>query len=201
MGRRDDAAARTREALQDAGLRVAERHGLAGMSVNRIVAEAGLAKGTFYVHFPDRAAFLGAIHERFHDGIHEAVEAAIADLSPGRERLRAGMGAYLDACLHASATKAFLLEARNDEAVADQVALRNDAFAKLGAPDLRAMGWSQPLAAARMVVAMTAETALVELVHGRRQPTGRAVLWQMLDRADLGAAPRSPERFPLPSPA
>jgi AcrR family transcriptional regulator len=185
VSKRDEAAAATREALQEAGLRVADRFGLAGMSVNRVVAEAGLAKGTFYVHFPDRGAFLGAIHVRFHERILVAVHAAIDDMPAGLDRLRAGLTAYLDACLRAPATKAFLLEARNDEAVADQVALRNDAFAKLGAPDLRAMGWRHPTVAARMVVAMAAETALVELAHGRRQPTARTVLRQMLERADL----------------
>ena len=41
----------TRDALLDAGTRVAERHGLAGLSVNRVVAEAGVAKGTFYVQY------------------------------------------------------------------------------------------------------------------------------------------------------
>jgi len=43
------AGQRTREALLDAGTAVAGRYGLAGLSVNRVVAEAGVAKGTFYV--------------------------------------------------------------------------------------------------------------------------------------------------------
>ncbi|GAA1683728.1 hypothetical protein GCM10009765_36220 [Fodinicola feengrottensis] len=185
MPTRQAAAELTREALLDAGLAVAERHGLGGMSVNRIVTQAGVAKGTFYVHFPDRSAFLSALHGNFHDRVTVAVTAATAGLEPGLGRLRQGMTTYLDACLAARGVKALLLEARNDDSVAAEVALRNDAFAQFAAPDLRAMGWRQPVAAARLLIAMAAETALVELVNGRRDSTSRRVLWQLVERADL----------------
>ena len=45
------AGQRTREALLDAGAVVAERDGLAGLSVSAVAEAAGVAKGTFYVHF------------------------------------------------------------------------------------------------------------------------------------------------------
>lgn len=182
------AAERTRQQLLDAGLAVAERVGLGGLSVNQVVAEAGLAKGTFYVHFPDRSAFLAALHRRFHDLVITAVLDATNGMAPGPRRLRRALRTYLDACLRARGVKALLLEARNDEAVADQVALRNEAVAHLAAPDLRAMGWREATAAARMVIAMTAETALVELVRGEPDPAGRRVLWRLLLRADLTEA-------------
>jgi AcrR family transcriptional regulator len=44
-GIRQQRAAATREQLIAAGLSLAERTGLSGMSVNQIVAEAGVAKG------------------------------------------------------------------------------------------------------------------------------------------------------------
>lgn len=44
---------RTRDALLDGGVAVVETQGLAGLSVNRVVAEAGVAKGTFYVSDPE----------------------------------------------------------------------------------------------------------------------------------------------------
>ena len=49
-GTRAAGALQTREALLDAGAALAEEHGLAGVSVNMVVAPAGVAKGTFYVH-------------------------------------------------------------------------------------------------------------------------------------------------------
>jgi AcrR family transcriptional regulator len=59
-GTRAAGALQTREALLDAGAALAEEHGLAGVSVNMVVARAGVAKGTFYVHFSGRAATRGS---------------------------------------------------------------------------------------------------------------------------------------------
>src|SRR5271165_4171722 len=89
----------TRERLLDAGVSVAERHGLTGLSVNRVVAQAGVAKGTFYVHFADRSAFVDALHARFHARVTDAVASVTQGLSPGAERILRGAEAYLDLCL------------------------------------------------------------------------------------------------------
>ena len=77
---------RTHQLLLDAGMAVAEREGLAGLSVNRVVAEAGVAKGTFYVHFADREAFVDALHARFHDRVEAEVAAATSRTPVGPER-------------------------------------------------------------------------------------------------------------------
>src|SRR5438309_11809579 len=79
--------ARTRELLLAAGVAVAGREGLAGLSVNRVVAEAGVAKGTFYVHFADREAFVDALHKRFHERVLAAVAEATEGVAPGAEQL------------------------------------------------------------------------------------------------------------------
>jgi TetR/AcrR family transcriptional repressor of nem operon len=185
MTTRADSAVRTREALLKAGLDIAEQHGLAAMSVNRVVAAAGVAKGTFYVHFPDRGAFLNALHQRFHQLVSMSVAEAMDAVPPGRERLRRGMETYLDVCLQYNGVKAMLLEARNDPAVSGQVAARTASFAAHAEPDLRAMGWPDAPSAARLVVAMSAELSLIEQVGGVRDPDGRAVLWNLLARLDL----------------
>ncbi|WP_436991584.1 TetR/AcrR family transcriptional regulator [Streptomyces sp. enrichment culture] len=44
---------RTRQALLDAARRVLERRGMAGLTTREVAAEAGVAAGTFFVHFPD----------------------------------------------------------------------------------------------------------------------------------------------------
>lgn len=51
-------AARTREALAVAAVRLFGRLGYAEASVDDIAAEAGVTKGAFYVHFADKAAAL-----------------------------------------------------------------------------------------------------------------------------------------------
>jgi AcrR family transcriptional regulator len=178
-------AAATREALLDAGLAVAGRYGLAGMSVNRVVAAAGVAKGTFYVHFADRDEFLAALRQRFDDEVRTEVAAAIGPLDPGTSRLRAGMEAYLDVCLRHQGVKALLLEARNDPGIAGEMGARTAAFAAVAEADLGAMGWDQAGTAAELVVAMGAELSLAELAVGRADAAGRDVLWRMLERLDL----------------
>src|SRR5689334_15789364 len=131
----------TRSALLDAGAAVASEYGLAGLSVNRVVAAAGVAKGTFYVHFADRDAFVDALHERFHGEVDEAVVAATEGAEPGAELLVRAAEAYLDVSLAHPAVKALAFEARSDPALSEAMAGRHDRFGALAAPSFRAMGW------------------------------------------------------------
>ena len=126
-GTRASGALQTREALLDAGVALAEEHGLAGASVNMVVARAGVAKGTFYVHFKDRAAFVDAMHARFHARVEARVGEAVAGLPPGAERLFRASEAYLDVSLANRGVKALSLEARSDPAV--QARWKRDASA------------------------------------------------------------------------
>ena len=170
----------TRDALLDAGVAVAERDGLAGMSVNRVVAEAGFAKGTFYVHFADRDAFVDALHERFYGRVDAAVAAAVRDAAPGAGGLLRGAAAYLDTCLVDRGVKALLLEARADGAIPGRASAREERFAQLSVPGFRAMGWRESSVAARMFVRMTSEGAILELEAGRRLPAVRRTLARFL---------------------
>jgi AcrR family transcriptional regulator len=167
---------RTREALLDAGVAVAEQHGLAGLSVNRVVAQAGVAKGTFYVHFDDRDAFVDALHARFHDRVQEAVGAAIDGLPPGSEQIVRAAEAYLDVCLSDRAVKALALEARSEGAYTSEMRGRVDRFAAAAIPSFKAMKWPDARAAAQLVAAMTAEIAVREMEAGRRLPASRRAL-------------------------
>ena len=47
-------SARTRAQLMDAAIAVLARHGIEAASVNEIARAAGVANGTFYVHFRDK---------------------------------------------------------------------------------------------------------------------------------------------------
>jgi AcrR family transcriptional regulator len=174
------AGARTRETLLDAGVAVAEAHGLSGLSVNRVVAEAGVAKGTFYVHFDDRTAFVDALHARFHDRVEREVAAAIAGLPPGPDRLVRGVEAYLDTCLSDRAVKALALEARSDPELASTMSARHERFAASAVPSFRAMDWPDATAASHLFAAMSAEIAIRELEAGRRLPAARRSLRRFL---------------------
>jgi AcrR family transcriptional regulator len=152
-----------RNALLDAGQRLLGTADLARISVNAIVAEAGMAKGSFYQHWPSRTEYVRALHVRFHDQLTESIETAMADLPPGRDRLAAGMNAYLDGCLAEPATKALLVQSRTEAGLNDLVGARNHGSATLILPDLEALGWASAEPVAALLVAAVAEIALVEL--------------------------------------
>src|SRR5262249_3226641 len=109
---------RMREALLDAGLRVAERTGLGWLTPDRGVGGAQVAKGSLLPHSGDRAGYLLALHRRFHDRLLEEIAAASHGLPPGRERLLRGAITYLDACLQHRGIRALLLEARAEPQIA-----------------------------------------------------------------------------------
>jgi TetR/AcrR family transcriptional repressor of nem operon len=171
---------KTLELLLTAGVVVAEQAGLAGLSVNRVVAEAGVAKGTFYVHFADREAFVDALHERFHARVEEAVSVATSGVPAGAERIWRGAEAYLDMCLTNRAIKALALEARTDTALTASMSARHERFAASAIPSIKAMGWPDAAAAAQLLAAMTSEIAIRELEAGRRLPAARRSLRRFL---------------------
>lgn len=178
------AGQRTREALLDAGVALAEERGLAGLSVNRVVARAGVAKGTFYVHFADRDAFVDALHARFHAQVELAVAAATEGLPPGSDRLVRGAMAYLDVCLEHRVAKALSIEARSDPNLSAPMAARHESFAAAAIPSFKALGWPDARAAAQLLAAMVTEIALRELDAGRRVPASRRALRHYLRAAE-----------------
>jgi TetR/AcrR family transcriptional repressor of nem operon len=156
----------TRTLLLDTGLGLADRASLGGFPIDEVVRAAGVAKGTFYVHFTSRTAYLEALHERFHDRLRAAIERATDGLAPGSEHLRAGTMAYLDGCLTARGVKAMLTSARGEPAIAARVAASNRRFAAEAEPDFVALGAARPAERAMLFVAMAAEVALLELDRG-----------------------------------
>lgn len=177
---RKEAMARTREALIDAGLRSAERTGLTGLSVNLIVAEAGVAKGTFFHHFGDRASYLLALHREFHERLATQIQAAIAGMSPGRDRLITVANTYLDGCLRDRGVRALLLEARAEPTVTDEITRRNRASAELCQSDFTALGSPHPYESAQLWVGMVAEAALIEHQAATALPALREAVGQFL---------------------
>jgi AcrR family transcriptional regulator len=175
-----------RNALLDAGQRLLGTADLARISVNAIVAEAGMAKGSFYQHWPSRAEYVRALHGRFHDELQDAIATATADLAPGADRLAAGMNAYLDGCLADPATKALLVQSRTEAGLSDLVAARNESAAASVLPDLVALGWTQPEPIAALLVAAVAEIALIELDAGKPDKRLRRGLIRLATRTATG---------------
>jgi AcrR family transcriptional regulator len=150
------------------------------LSVNAVVAQAGMSKGSFFGHFPTRRDYVVALHRSFHDAVAERVDEAVSGREPGAPRLRAGIEAYLDVCLRERTAKAWLFQARADVDLADEVAARNQAFAALAAPDLEAVGADDPAVVAHLLVAAVAEVALHESRRGRRDRRYRAAVLRLV---------------------
>jgi TetR/AcrR family transcriptional repressor of nem operon len=174
--KRTAAAARTRRKLIETGLRLAEELGLEGLSVNAVVAAAGVSKGAFFHHFGDRTAYLVALHRRFHDALADEIGSATADLAPGLERLSETARVYLDGCLRDRGVKALLLEARGHRPISDEVMQRNRRSVETVTTDFEAIGRRHPRQSARLWVAATAECALMELELGHADQEAREAL-------------------------
>jgi TetR/AcrR family transcriptional repressor of nem operon len=176
-----DDAHPTRAALLSAGLALAESGSLAATSVDHVTRAAGVSKGTFYVHFADRAAYLAALHRAFYAEIGVRIEEVLRAHPPGADRLRAAASTYLDTCLGARGVKAMLLDIRSEPAIADQVRGNAAGFAAATGADFAALGAPRPQAAARLFVAMVQEVALAELQSGGVDDDLRAALWHLAD--------------------
>lgn len=77
-GRTQPRGARRRDALLDATARLLDARGYDGVNTNAIAAEAGVAVGTVYHHFPDKQALLGALLERYGARLFATVAATVA---------------------------------------------------------------------------------------------------------------------------
>jgi AcrR family transcriptional regulator len=182
VGKRRTAAAETRQRLVDAGLRLAERTGLMGLSVNLLVEEAGVSKGTFFHHFGDRSSYVIELHREFHDRLFDQIRTAMQGLEPGAERLDTIARSYLDTCLRHRGVRALLLEARADPQIATEIAARNTASAAEVLADFEALGWPDPQQTARLWVGLVAEVALLEHAAARRDTKLRRALGQLTRR-------------------
>ncbi|MCT7658018.1 TetR/AcrR family transcriptional regulator [Mycobacterium deserti] len=170
----------TKEALLDAGEAVAAREGLSGLSVTAVTTRAGVAKGTFYVYFADRAAFIEALDRRFYERVRETVLDVVAPLAPGRDLLIAAATAYLDVCLAHRSIKALILEARVHSTRGATFAELVDQFTAIMAPSLEAIGMTPVDVYARLVIALASEVAIIELERESSVDDARAGIRKML---------------------
>lgn len=173
----------TKESLLKAGEAVAEREGLGGLSVSAVAARAGVAKGTFYVYFPDRDAFVDALHQRFYDQVADRVSTAVAGFEPGRDLLVAAVDAYLDVCLANHGVKALVFEMSARGVMTEAMAERVARLTKLAEPSVRVLGMTPARISTRLIMALASEAALIELEAGHKVPSARSTVRALLNAA------------------
>ena len=86
-------------------------HGYAGTSVADIIQGAGVTRGALYHHFAGKEALFRAVHDAVQaDAMSRVVTARLAVHEPWGA-VRAGLSAYLDACLEPAFRRIVILEA------------------------------------------------------------------------------------------
>ncbi|WP_161492119.1 TetR/AcrR family transcriptional regulator [Streptomyces thermolilacinus] len=77
-GVRQQRKRQTRQALLGAARRVLERRGMGGLTTREVAAEAGVAAGTFFVHFPDLNTLVETLLD---EHVGQALDRALRTLS------------------------------------------------------------------------------------------------------------------------
>lgn len=83
------------EALVAAGQTLFAEHPVDAVAIDDIVRQAGVAKGSFYKHFPDKDALLGAIVQDIRGRIEAEVTEANAGVTDPARRVVRGVCVYL----------------------------------------------------------------------------------------------------------
>ncbi|MGA3124941.1 MAG: TetR/AcrR family transcriptional regulator [Polyangiaceae bacterium] len=72
-------ARETVEAVLEAVVRVLRKHGVEGVTTNRIAEAAGVSIGSVYQYFPDKRAIFTALHDRHVDEIGRVIERKLVE--------------------------------------------------------------------------------------------------------------------------
>lgn len=79
--------------------------------VEEILGRAGISKGAFYHHFPDKRELLAAVYEEIEGELTAMLAGVGRDHRDPIERIEAGCQAFLDACLDPVVLRIALVEA------------------------------------------------------------------------------------------
>ena len=86
----------SRAAILQAAVREFAREGVAGARTDAIARSAGVNKALLYYYFQDKEALYQAVLDEVFSGVRVAIENALRQTLPPRERLKAYVGAHFD---------------------------------------------------------------------------------------------------------
>src|SRR5687768_10383657 len=92
-------AARNRQRILAAAVRLFDRHGVDAVSLDRVAREAGVSKATLFRRFGDRQALFLALIDEHERALQDAILTGPPPLGPGApapERLHAFLAELLD---------------------------------------------------------------------------------------------------------
>lgn len=171
------AAPDPRAALLDAGLRLLA----GGMPSSRlnprdIAAEAGLRTQQFTKVFPEFPDYVAGVLRRLSEEVRAETLQAIGRKTPGRELIRKGITAYLDAILHRPALAEITLAMRTHPACQQVTRERMASMVMLATLQLKMAGVPNSDGLGRLGMAMLFEIAHAEFEARRALPEYRRTL-------------------------
>src|SRR5215467_14905402 len=86
----------SRAAILKAAVREFAREGVAGARTDAIALSAGVNKALLYYYFKDKEALYQAVLDEVFSGVRAAIENALSQELPPRERLKAYVCAHFD---------------------------------------------------------------------------------------------------------
>jgi len=92
--------ARTRAILVSAATTLIAERPIEAITVDEIVKEAGVAKGTFYVHFVDMDALIFAVAEEFIDDLDQALQPQQIVQEDPLDRIAFGCGVFIERAIN-----------------------------------------------------------------------------------------------------
>lgn len=113
-------AQRTYRALVDAGLELLAERPIDALAIDEIVGRAGVAKGSFFNHFADKAAFGQAIGAEIRVELEAQIGAANAGVADPLARLAGGMRTGLAFALDEPRKTAIMLRNASNSTLRDQ---------------------------------------------------------------------------------
>ena len=100
----------TRAHLVEVATRLFAEHGYDGTSIETVQASAGVSRGSLYHHFPGKEALFRAVYETVEaEVVARVMQAAASETSPW-DAVRAGLSAFLDACLEPAFRRIVVLD-------------------------------------------------------------------------------------------
>ena len=166
-----------RQSLLDAGMRL-----LAGgmpssrLNVRDIAAEAGLRPAQFNKAFPDFSDYMAGILRRLSEEVRAETLQAIGRKPPGRDLIRLGITAYLDAILHRPALPEITLAMRSHPTCQQVTRERMSSMVMLATLQLKMAGVPNSDGLGRLGMAMLFEIAHAEFEARRALPDYRQTL-------------------------
>jgi AcrR family transcriptional regulator len=100
----------TRALLIEAARENFTAHGYAGTSIDDVIRQAGVARGALYHHFSGKEALFRAVYEVVEGEVVARVMAAAASEASPWDAVRAGLSAFLDACLEPAFRRIVILD-------------------------------------------------------------------------------------------